>query len=145
MGEGIAVRDGRGLRLEGQVKPVMGVPGIADGTLAVSVFLVNRRAPEAQGNRDGACVFDSLRTPAGGGGCRSRGFCSREPCSAGRAASSGAGFSVGHLALRAELPPRETHVRVFLGAVVQVEPLGVAGRHGDDVRCDGNGFAYGPE
>lgn len=56
-GDGIAVREGRGLRLEGQVRPVKGVPGVSDGTRAVSVFLVNRRAAEAQGYRDAAYVF----------------------------------------------------------------------------------------
>ncbi|MEN9579225.1 MAG: hypothetical protein RJA70_2234, partial [Pseudomonadota bacterium] len=56
-GEGIAVRDARGLRLLGQIGVVNGVPGVPDGTQAVSIFLVNRRAPESQGFRDAAYVF----------------------------------------------------------------------------------------
>lgn len=57
LGDGIAVKDGRGLRLEGQVGTVQGVKGLPAGTQAVSVFLVNRRAPEGPGLRDAAYVF----------------------------------------------------------------------------------------
>ena len=57
-GDGIAVKDAAGLRLEGQVKDVRGMEHIPPGTRAVSVFLVNRRAPDEQpGFRDRAWVF----------------------------------------------------------------------------------------
>lgn len=57
-GEGIAVANDHGLRIEGQVRPVTGMAHIPEGTQAVSVFLVNRRAPEnAPGFRDRAWVF----------------------------------------------------------------------------------------
>lgn len=57
-GDGLAVKDSMGLRLEGQVRAVTGMPHIPDGTQAVSVFLVNRRAPDNQpGFRDRAWVF----------------------------------------------------------------------------------------
>jgi hypothetical protein len=56
-GDGIAVRDSVGLRLQGQVKPLTGIAGLPDGTQAVSVFLVNRRAPDGPGYRDRAFVF----------------------------------------------------------------------------------------
>ncbi|HEX2880249.1 MAG TPA: DNA/RNA helicase, partial [Polyangiaceae bacterium] len=55
--EGIAVKDAGGLRLQGQVKPLSGINGIPDGTLAVSVFLVNRRSPDGPGFRDRSYVF----------------------------------------------------------------------------------------
>jgi len=56
--EGIAVKDAQGLRIEGQVKPVEGMTHIPEGTQAVSLFLVNRRAPDNQpGFRDRAWVF----------------------------------------------------------------------------------------
>jgi hypothetical protein len=57
-GEGIAVSGALGLRLEGQVRPVTGMTHIPDGTQAVSVFLVNRRAPDTSpGFRDRGWVF----------------------------------------------------------------------------------------
>lgn len=57
-GEGIALKDALGLRLEGQIKAVYGVESIPEGTQAVSIFLVNRRAPDNQpGFRDRAWVF----------------------------------------------------------------------------------------
>jgi hypothetical protein len=69
MGDGVAVPDGRGLRLVGQVQPVTGVRGLPAGTRAVNVFLVNRRAPETQkGYADEAYVFQAeleLECPEG--------------------------------------------------------------------------------
>ncbi len=56
-GEGLAVTESRGLRLQGQVEAVGDVPGLPSGTRAVSLFLVNRRAGEAPGYRDAAYVF----------------------------------------------------------------------------------------
>lgn len=57
-GDGVAVKDAGGLRLQGQVKPVSGVVGIPTGTQAVSIFLVNRRAPDVEpGYRDRAYAF----------------------------------------------------------------------------------------
>lgn len=57
-GDGVAVKDAGGLRLQGQVKPVNGVVGIPAGTQAVSIFLVNQRAPDAEpGYRDRAYAF----------------------------------------------------------------------------------------
>jgi hypothetical protein len=57
VGDGIAVANARGLRLEGQVEEIRGVGGIPDGTRAVSMFLVNRPAPDGQGFRDRAYAF----------------------------------------------------------------------------------------
>jgi hypothetical protein len=57
LGEGVAVRDSGGLRLEGQVQTLTGVKGMAEGTHAVSVFLVNRRSPDGAGFRDRKYVF----------------------------------------------------------------------------------------
>ncbi len=68
-GDGVAVPNSRGLCLVGQVQPLDGVRGIAPGTLAVTVFLVNQRAPETQkGYADEAFVFQvelELECPAG--------------------------------------------------------------------------------
>ncbi len=56
-GDGVRIKDSRGLRLQGQVEAVGDVPGLPPGTRAVSLFLVNRRAGEAPGYRDAAYVF----------------------------------------------------------------------------------------
>lgn len=57
-GDGIAVRDAGGLRLEGQIGEITGMTGVPDGTRAVSIFLVNRRAPDnTPGFRDRAYAF----------------------------------------------------------------------------------------
>lgn len=57
-GEGVAVRDAGGLRIEGQVETLGEGLGVPPGTQAVSVFLVNRRAPDsAPGLRDRAYYF----------------------------------------------------------------------------------------
>lgn len=56
--KGVPVRDSGNLRLAGQVETLVGIAGIADGTQAVSVFLVNRRAPdESPAFRDRGYVF----------------------------------------------------------------------------------------
>jgi hypothetical protein len=56
--DGIVVENAGGLRLQGKAVPIKGVKGIDDGTVAVSVFLVNWRAPdEAPGYRDRAYYF----------------------------------------------------------------------------------------
>jgi hypothetical protein len=56
--EGVAVRDSGGLQLAGQAERLMGVAGVADGTQAVSVFLVNRRPADASpAYRDRGYVF----------------------------------------------------------------------------------------
>lgn len=57
-GDGVAVRDAGGLRLEGQVEVLGKGLGVPEGTQAVSVFLVNRRAPDnGKGLRDRAYYF----------------------------------------------------------------------------------------
>lgn len=67
--EGVPVRDSGGLRLAGQVEDLPTIRGIAPGTRAVSVFLVNRRpADESPAFRDRGYVFQvelSLRCPEG--------------------------------------------------------------------------------
>lgn len=57
-GEGVAVSDSGGLRLQGQAQPIRGAKGVEDGTQAVSVFLVNYRAADnSPGYRDRGYVF----------------------------------------------------------------------------------------
>jgi hypothetical protein len=59
LGDGIRVPDGRGLRLAGQVQPIS-MAGVPPGSLAVSVFLVNRRAPDdRKGYADEAYIFQA--------------------------------------------------------------------------------------
>jgi hypothetical protein len=58
LGDGIAVKDAGGLRLEGQIGEISDMTGVPAGTRAVSVFVVNRRAPDnAPGFRDRAYAF----------------------------------------------------------------------------------------
>jgi hypothetical protein len=53
LAEGVAVPDGRGLYVKGTVEAVAqaGAQGLAEGTRAVSVFLVNERAPDTEKKR----------------------------------------------------------------------------------------------
>lgn len=56
--DGVSVANAGGLRIVGQVQALNGVRGVPAGSRAVSVFLVNRRAPDIRpGYRDRAYVF----------------------------------------------------------------------------------------
>ncbi|MEX1361502.1 MAG: DISARM system helicase DrmA [Nannocystaceae bacterium] len=48
----VAVPDSKGVDIVARAVPAIGVPGVDDGTLAVSVFVVNRRQPETLNPRD---------------------------------------------------------------------------------------------
>lgn len=56
--DGIAIANSRGLVLQGQIKAIAGMAHIPDDTQAVSIFLVNRRAPDlTPGFRDTQWAF----------------------------------------------------------------------------------------
>ncbi|OQX69908.1 MAG: hypothetical protein B6A08_03265 [Sorangiineae bacterium NIC37A_2] len=54
---GVPVPESRGLVLVAMREPVKAALGLPDGTVVLSIFLVNRRTPEARGFRDAAYVF----------------------------------------------------------------------------------------
>ncbi len=55
--KGIHLKDTTGLVLEGRLQPVDKSRGVAAGTQALALFLVNRRAAGEQGRRDVEYVF----------------------------------------------------------------------------------------
>ncbi len=64
----LPVPHSNGLELAIAVRPVNGTQKLPSGTRAVSIFLVNKRAPEADTKRDAAYIFQAqltLRTPNG--------------------------------------------------------------------------------
>ncbi len=66
----IAVPGHDGLRLEGRLEAVHGVAGLADGSRALSLFLVNGRSPGAPGRQDEAWIFQVELTLRPTGGAR---------------------------------------------------------------------------